>query len=74
MRVILSEPVKVVELDVEQDGAEGEAGLEEDGLGIVVVPTQQRHLGVARLLHRDVLDVHNELHFVSLEYTLNTLI
>jgi len=59
-------PVPVVELYVEEDGTEDEPSLQQDGLRVVWVATQQRHLRVPRILHRDVLDVQDKLHLVSL--------
>ena len=54
-------------MDVEHDCAEDERGGEQDSFSVLRLTTQQRHLRTARLLHRNVLDLLDELHFVHLQ-------
>ena len=59
-------PVPVVEVDVEHDGAEREAGLEQDALRVLSAPAEHGHLSVTRLLTRNLLDVLNVLNLICL--------
>lgn len=59
-------PFPVVKVDVDLDSLVNQARLQQEGLGLVGVPTEQQHVSQPGLLGGQILDGIDVLHFVNL--------